>query len=381
MCIRDSINAEYGDRTVPMVCRFLLPPLLIALAACIPLHHPHIPRNHAQNLTVYHLNPLSAGELPVNMDTGDALGDLYFYLGQFLLPLECANATNRSRAHFDCDNPERISNDLVVTQVDLEIDNRATGYSGCNICNGTDPLSGKPCEVGKYICDCESSFMGGPPCDPSKVGVDNVTASFAPPHPSDQCKADFERTCGSVKTDEDKCWNCWKSNYNTSLKTNCAGPDAQVLCPNPWDFCKDGSPKVPWSCWETNIVRKTGGWWYSTQEEGHCDGTNKPSCSWRTFGSRTINETCLRDTVASTVESHDKDGCFNGCGVRNMSSSCWIGCFFDTLLGPEASTSYSKPLGGMAVEDVQRSWTDAFQPPEQGGCPPIRNSGVHAIQH
>ena len=29
------------------------------------------------NLTVYHVNPLSFGGIPFNMDTGDATGDLY----------------------------------------------------------------------------------------------------------------------------------------------------------------------------------------------------------------------------------------------------------------------------------------------------------------
>jgi hypothetical protein len=50
-----------------------------------------------QNLTVYHVNPASAGEVPVNMNTGDAAGDLFFYLGQFLLPLEYASHRSASR--------------------------------------------------------------------------------------------------------------------------------------------------------------------------------------------------------------------------------------------------------------------------------------------
>jgi len=43
---------------------------------------------NVEMLSVYHMNPQSAGAIPLNMDTGDTLGDLYFYLGQFLLPVE-----------------------------------------------------------------------------------------------------------------------------------------------------------------------------------------------------------------------------------------------------------------------------------------------------
>ena len=35
---------------------------------------------HAGNITVYHVNPHKYGAKPVNMDTGDATGDLFFDL-------------------------------------------------------------------------------------------------------------------------------------------------------------------------------------------------------------------------------------------------------------------------------------------------------------
>merc|ERR1712013_428773 len=94
--------------------------VIACLVAMLPIVEAQIAPGYGQNLTVYHLNPASAGALPVNMDTGDAPGDLYFYLGEFLLPLECQNVSKESRAHFDCDNPERVDPNLVVTKVDLE---------------------------------------------------------------------------------------------------------------------------------------------------------------------------------------------------------------------------------------------------------------------
>merc|ERR1719476_1295664 len=100
---------------------------LAALFACsIVSSRGQINPQYAQKLTLYHLNPLEAGVIPTNMDTGDERGDLYFYLGQFLLPIECANP--EGRAKFDCDNPERFG-DTVITRVVMEVDNRYTTYS------------------------------------------------------------------------------------------------------------------------------------------------------------------------------------------------------------------------------------------------------------
>merc|ERR1712199_112747 len=74
-----------------------------------------------RNITVYHVNPADVGAIPVNMDTGDARGDLYFYLSQFLLPMECKPPYDTFRAKFDCANPEREGSKLVVTKVNMEV--------------------------------------------------------------------------------------------------------------------------------------------------------------------------------------------------------------------------------------------------------------------
>ena len=123
---------------------------------------------------------------------------------------------------------------------------------------------------------------------------------------------------------------------------------------------------VPWGCWAENIPRKTGGFWYSTLKEGE-------GKSWKVQSLRTVNETCLKSSIISSVEKHSTDGCFSDCGpTRNITSACWISCFFDTLLGPNAKKSTQLPLGGMAVVDIEKSWTDAFLPESQGGCPQIK---------
>jgi len=342
----------------------------------------NIPPQFATDRTVYHLNPASAGAIPVNMDTGDALGDLFFYLGQFLLPLECINVTAESRAHFDCDNPER-SGDLVVTEVNMTIDSRTTGYSACNLCNGTDPFSGKTCKIGTYSCDCESKFHG-PPCDNQMVGVTNITEQFAPAPPSAECQSAMTAQCGRVVREKHGCALCIGLHSTGLSKAGCSKHDLEKFCPSPWDQCRpDVPPVVPWACWAQNIPRKTGGFWYSTLSGSQCQAPGDLSigdniahdnnCSWAVKSHKTIHEKCLKNKIITSVEAHDKAGCFASCSSakRDISSPCWIGCFFDTLLGPGSSSSEPESLGGMAVIDVERSWTDAFLSEAEGGCPSL----------
>ena len=89
-------------------------------------------------VTIYHVNPRSYAPAPVNMNTADLNGDLYFDLRGVYTPLECANPTPQS-AH-DCDNIEVTAPDLAVSKLVLEVDSRFSAYGRCNICgpNGTD---------------------------------------------------------------------------------------------------------------------------------------------------------------------------------------------------------------------------------------------------
>lgn len=363
------------------------------------------------NITVYHLNPASAGAVPVNMDTGDAEGDLNFYLGEFLLPLECADPNAGFSGGFDCDNAERTG-DLVVTKVEMEVDARFTNYSLCNFCeDGIDPISRQPCEVGKYHCDC--GFSNKTTCDPRRVGVE----SRAPTVTSPSCTAALDSTCGAVRANATACSACWHQSVDALTAAQCGNFDIQTYCPIA-DACKDAlettcgavqpnasacstcgyahgkeleaagcgrydlyrwcpnsacsaAPGDEWKCWHHNIPQKAGGLWYSQLEAGLCRKGSPPgSCGWRMLSSSTVHEACLRDSVADAVEAADEVACFQSCGPRNASSSCWIGCFFDTLLGPDARRNSSAgAVTGMALEDVVAGWTRPFLPEIAGGCP------------
>ena len=94
------------------------------------------------------------------------------------------------------------------------------------------------------------------------------------------------------------------------------------------------------------------------------------SCGWQALSTRTVKEACLRDRLVSAVEAENRS-CFEACGPRNETSSCWVDCFFDTVLGPEARKSNTKPVGGMSLEKLQQSWENAFETEKQGGCPVV----------
>lgn len=273
------------------------------------------------NLTVYHLNPRSVGAMPLNMNTGDERGDLNFFLPQFFLPLACSDPD--SRARFDCGNPERTDPDLVVTKVDIVVDSQYTEYSECNLCTGRDPFTGDTCINGTYVCDC--GYGHDVQCNATRVGRESASGQY-------HCR-------------------------NTS---------------------------EAWDCWGDNIDKVTGGYWYSTLEAGQCKNTTAPgNCSWKAVSMVTVKAQCITDAISTAVE-HAGPSCFDSCSKpqwphhlrlssslveRNMSSSCWINCFFETLLGSGSSSSAPPEGQGMAIGDIVTVWKSAFLPVSEGGCP------------
>lgn len=82
-----------------------------------------IPPQYAKNVTVFHVNPVEYGVAPINMDTADVLGDMYFDLRSKALPIECSSG-NPAAAR-DCDNAEVANgSSLVITKLIIEIDSR-----------------------------------------------------------------------------------------------------------------------------------------------------------------------------------------------------------------------------------------------------------------
>ncbi|CAE8593642.1 unnamed protein product [Polarella glacialis] len=297
------------------------------------------------------------------MDTGNAHGDLFFYLAEFLLPLECAD-TSSFPNKFDCTNPERRDPNLVVTKVDMEVDSRYTKYSGCNLCNGTDPFTHKNCTIGTYVCDC-LNFGGGGNCDATKLGFENVSENFVR-QTTPACEQAVEDTCGPYQKSKKHCSLCTLRHSEKFKKVNCTSFDLLGFCPNPFGGGWCSARSQPYECWRENIPRKTGGLWYSQMREGMCNSSSPVgSCGWKVLSTSTVHERCLKNSIVREVEETSPD-CFQTCGPRNETSSCWISCFFDTVLGPSARNS--TVVQGMPMDRVVESWKRAFHPVIRGGC-------------
>lgn len=131
----------------------------------------------AAPLTVYHVNPLHEGVLPLDMDTADVNGDAFFDLRSKVVPIECASNSSSSITS-NCQNGEVVDPDLVVTKLTLSNTRRTFGeYGRCNIClpSGIDPFSGLPCDPNEYICSC-GSFRSPKDCtNQTAVGSLNIT--------------------------------------------------------------------------------------------------------------------------------------------------------------------------------------------------------------
>ena len=64
-----------------------------------------------------------------------------------------------------------------------------------------------------------------------------------------------------------------------------------------------GSSESGW--WQYNTVMKTGGWWYSSLADGHCNDTSlsSGSCSWRVAEvSKRVVKSCADKSFYDYVE-------------------------------------------------------------------------------
>ena len=262
------------------------------------------------NLTVYHVNPYHMGSWPIEMDTANVEGDIYFDVRGMVAPMEC----RQDPQGHDCVNPEVESNDLVITKLILSVDETQFGlYGKCNICvNGTDHHGDNHCVSGQYICECGHNQ----PCT-SQVGVENITAKYG------------GRTCG------------------------------------------EGYPE--WECWQESTAHKTGGMWYSTTREGYCGNPNATACTWKVAEiEKVVNKTCSSNHIYGMVESHNQT-CFEGCGpTRNVSSDCWISCFYTTVLGPDAGVPGGQ-VTGLPLSDLITGWDYPFSSSDCPALPPKKN--------
>ena len=198
--------------------------------------HEHDMHMHTHRRTTF---GSSTGAIPVNMNTGDATGDLFFDLFEVVIvPLACQQNTTGGHS---CTNPEAVGADLMVNKLTLEVDSQYSGYARCNIgINGSDGR-GHTCKTGSYCCVC-GSYSGSEPCNDTlgredlydNMGPKGAAAAWA--EPLDQ-----------------------KGHYGCNEKSQ------------------------PVECYTSNARKKLTklhpGYWYSSLASGYCGATG--SCTWR----------------------------------------------------------------------------------------------------
>jgi len=288
---------------------------------------PRIDPRFAQNITVYHVNPAKDGAIPLNMDTGNAPGDLFFDLLEVIIyPLNCPNG--KASGH-QCGNPE-ASGDLNVNKLTLEVDTRYSGYAKCNICvNGTDGR-GHSCPSGEYFCYCSTGGYPGRdvPCNKT-IGRENLVDAFG--------HHGHHRGCHLFES-KSEC-------YELAI------------------FSKLNSSTTP-------------AYWYSSQSSGYCDapGHTGDSCTWRAVSvEKVVSRTCHSKVFGEIVQAAQPPACLQACGSQktNTSSPCWVDCFYKAAAGPDSAKPGGK-IAGMTLAELAAAWEHPFLPEEQGGCPAVK---------
>lgn len=152
--------------------------LLASIIAVLAIFCLALDPQYAKNITVYHVNEHKFGPIPLNMDTGDALGDMFFDMFEVIIqPLICQNGSNHSFGPNPCTNQEAAGKDLMVNKLTLEVDSRFSGYAMCNVgLNGTDPFN-HTCPTDTYCCFCNVN-REVVPCN-ATLGFENIYNSFS----------------------------------------------------------------------------------------------------------------------------------------------------------------------------------------------------------
>eukprot|EP00667_Euglena_gracilis_P021309 EG_transcript_23287 len=222
------------------------------------------------NLTVYHIHPPGYPAAPINANTADLRGYIFFDVSSTLLLGLCHRRPDTPW----CRNREITDPHLLITELTLEVALPFGPYGHCNICvNGTVPEQTlpTPCKDGEYLCDCSKHGEPYQPCG-REVGQSDVA--------------------------ERHFMNC----------TN------------------------PFTCIYTKGSQKIGGLWYSTTAEGQCPGSGR-GCTWRFVEVvQRIEKACAQRIVWTELEKRET-ACFAQCDVQGPASECWQYCFLTSTIG------------------------------------------------
>lgn len=126
--------------------------------------------------------------------------------------------------------------------------------------------------------------------------------------------------------------------------------------------------------YDYHLCRELDGAWYSVGNASFAD------THWRRPRLvKAIDAQCQERVLHEAVRAARGTACFDACPERaglvsedgaianrslavpyDTSSLCYIGCFYETLLGPGADVSAYEGGGGMGVREITRAWLRAF---------------------
>ena len=179
----------------------------------------------------------------------------------------------------------------------------------------------------------------------------------------DVCNSTVVSSCGM--TDVGTCRECAFSEdvENRMMSAHCNSSLVNEACinnapPNKGDQYEN---------WMLNFGCMMNGTWYSTTDDGYCNGTITDDCWWNVDEAiRTVNQTCVDGNVVNSVYNHNST-CFQSCPQpHNISTNCVVDCLYTNIFGED---------GGIPMKPS--SLTDAFlksfteTDPAKGGCPEV----------
>jgi hypothetical protein len=246
--------------------------LIVACVLAVVDAKARINPQYAKNITVYHVNRKNYSGTPVNMNTADLRGDMYFDMRTKGLALECGIWYNHSFwSHLDCDNDEVATpvEDLAITKLILEVDSRSGSYADCNVENGV------------YSCSCHTHTQADCPhlnktaCEDRHVGYGCGWVSK-----TSTCS---KFTCSNTSDSEQDC----DQNFDTpatcrwsNVSHSCTVVSTPAPTPHPYGgLCNSSTVgvedlrTVDWgrhdapgnlseiSGWHDNLIVKVGGLW------------------------------------------------------------------------------------------------------------------------
>mmetsp|Transcript_151207 Transcript_151207/g.262009 ORF Transcript_151207/g.262009 Transcript_151207/m.262009 type:complete len:450 (-) Transcript_151207:98-1447(-) len=378
--------------------------------------------------TIYRLTPPNVTGIQ-NKDTGDAPGDISFWLSKKNLTQQCAIDPTGFGCFLDGRN---LYGAFVV-----EMDTQFGPYQECNPVNVFDKDPWEPLWIDTRTFDCGQNCLWpipksgckNPWTKPGKNGTYGFNGAW-------QCFCDgthrHERTVGvelmpfaAQKNPGPSSWpaqcflsfyapnetsqNCVQGNVYKEVKGWSFSSTASLACEacSKDDNCEGWATidnqtahlfqgslhqyyhvgcvagfkfHMPYGMTSWGSAGNVGGFWYSTPMTAECApgeavGTN--GCTWRVLSAVYKNASCIDGLVDSAVEEHGKV-CFDMCSQPlNRTSTCYLYCYRDSLLGHPGLN-----LSKMENKQIIDPWEHGFNEidPSKGGCPILQPAPCQGSQ-